>query len=111
HIQTTFFSPHLPPACPVLPLSLHDALPICNPCPEYQPLLQGPPNGPETLRLALDRLQQAYDSRVAGVWWDRPRQTLTVRMTGDRSEEHTSEHQSREKLVCRLLLEKKKKNK
>src|SRR5436309_6871057 len=29
---------------------------------------------------------------------------------GRRSEEHTSELQSREKLVCRLLLEKKKKN-
>src|SRR5690606_39820800 len=28
--------------------------------------------------------------------------------SGDRSEEHTSELQSREKLVCRLLLEKKK---
>src|SRR6266511_4819004 len=30
--------------------------------------------------------------------------------TGRRSEEHTSELQSRENLVCRLLLEKKKKN-
>src|SRR6266511_3866571 len=30
-------------------------------------------------------------------------------LTGDRSEEHTSELQSRENLVCRLLLEKKKK--
>src|SRR5690606_40734604 len=30
---------------------------------------------------------------------------------GTRSEEHTSELQSRENLVCRLLLEKKKKNK
>src|SRR5215475_14957540 len=30
---------------------------------------------------------------------------------GHRSEEHTSELQSRENLVCRLLLEKKKKNK
>src|SRR5436309_12538610 len=30
---------------------------------------------------------------------------------GDRSEEHTSELQSRENLVCRLLLEKKKYNK
>src|SRR5690606_42016964 len=29
---------------------------------------------------------------------------------GERSEEHTSELQSRENLVCRLLLEKKKKN-
>src|SRR5258707_10254307 len=31
--------------------------------------------------------------------------------TRDRSEEHTSELQSRQYLVCRLLLEKKKKNK
>src|SRR5436309_6488460 len=31
-----------------------------------------------------------------------------VRLTRNRSEEHTSELQSREKLVCRLLLEKKK---
>src|SRR5690606_39998762 len=35
----------------------------------------------------------------------------SVQMTmQERSEEHTSELQSREKLVCRLLLEKKKKN-
>src|SRR5690606_41073415 len=36
-----------------------------------------------------------------------------IRSDGDipRSEEHTSELQSRENLVCRLLLEKKKKNK
>src|SRR5690606_39823476 len=32
-----------------------------------------------------------------------------VRLAGPRSEEHTSELQSRENLVCRLLLEKKKK--
>src|SRR5690606_41416401 len=32
-----------------------------------------------------------------------------LRRGGDRSEEHTSELQSRENLVCRLLLEKKKK--
>src|SRR5690606_39532093 len=34
----------------------------------------------------------------------------TVSFTGSRSEEHTSELQSRENLVCRLLLEKKKSN-
>src|SRR3712207_7498157 len=33
------------------------------------------------------------------------------RYTGERSEEHTSELQSRQYLVCRLLLEKKKKKK
>src|SRR5690606_40369193 len=34
-----------------------------------------------------------------------------LKMNGKRSEEHTSELQSRENLVCRLLLEKKKENK
>src|SRR5262245_63916580 len=34
-----------------------------------------------------------------------------VELLGDRSEEHTSELQSLRHLVCRLLLEKKKKNK
>src|SRR5215475_15788963 len=34
---------------------------------------------------------------------------FSVRWTQSRSEEHTSELQSRENLVCRLLLEKKKK--
>src|SRR3712207_8617930 len=36
---------------------------------------------------------------------------LDVRGVGLRSEEHTSELQSRQSLVCRLLLEKKKKHK
>src|SRR5690606_41843093 len=41
--------------------------------------------------------------------WLAPRTTRLVGLTGDqRSEEHTSELQSRENLVCRLLLEKKK---
>src|SRR5690606_40102799 len=37
------------------------------------------------------------------------KENLSVRETEARSEEHTSELQSRENLVCRLLLEKKKK--
>src|SRR3712207_7916260 len=36
--------------------------------------------------------------------------TITNSLFGSRSEEHTSELQSRQYLVCRLLLEKKKKN-
>src|SRR5690606_41365472 len=36
---------------------------------------------------------------------------ITIKAHSVRSEEHTSELQSRENLVCRLLLEKKKKNK
>src|SRR3712207_6994207 len=37
-----------------------------------------------------------------------PPPDLPTRSSGDRSEEHTSELQSRQYLVCRLLLEKKK---
>src|SRR3712207_8683854 len=36
--------------------------------------------------------------------------TMTTRSPATRSEEHTSELQSRQYIVCRLLLEKKKKN-
>src|SRR5437870_1711866 len=54
--------------------------------------------------------------RVARVVVCNPRQNALLKAgnksdTGDRSEEHTSELQSRGHLVCRLLLEKKKKNK
>src|SRR5215208_8185415 len=43
-----------------------------------------------------------------GAWWSAPRPSTS--RSGARSEEHTSELQSRGHLVCRLLLEKKKKN-
>src|SRR3712207_7696188 len=45
-----------------------------------------------------------------GVDPDRPVALVADRHLGLRSEEHTSELQSRQYLVCRLLLEKKKKN-
>src|SRR2546422_8169770 len=69
-------------------LSLHDALPIC-PC-----FLMG-------ATLEFDFPADAFISDSATVQIDPPE--------GDRSEEHTSELQSRLHLVCRLLLEKKKK--
>src|SRR3712207_8846083 len=46
--------------------------------------------------------------KYAGVSVQRPLHTYEQNVTG-RSEEHTSELQSRQYLVCRLLLEKKKK--
>src|SRR5690606_41678240 len=61
-------------------LSLHDALPICS-------------------AGSTKRWTWTWRRYRAGSW----------RAPG-RSEEHTSELQSRENLVCRLLLEKKKKN-
>src|SRR3989449_4985716 len=48
-----------------------------------------------------------FDEFVRGDHWDY--RVLDARSAGDRSEEHTSELQSRLHLVCRLLLEKKKK--
>src|SRR3712207_8769083 len=67
-------------------LSLHDALPICLPRP------------------------CAYGSELNQVWTNLLDNAIDA--LGDRgtirSEEHTSELQSRQYLVCRLLLEKKK---
>src|SRR5215469_2209206 len=63
-------------------LSLHDALPICR---------------------AVDERRACVPSR------HRPDASRGKTCAG-RSEEHTSELQSRRELVCRLLLEKKKKN-
>src|SRR5206468_5274260 len=48
----------------------------------------------------------AADRRIARCSWGPPQEHLAIR-----SEEHTSELQSRSDLVCRLLLEKKKKKK
>src|SRR5207302_3602438 len=50
---------------------------------------------------------QSHDFSVIAGFDQRALQTRDVRL-GARSEEHTSELQSRENLVCRLLLEKKK---
>src|SRR5690606_41540257 len=68
------------PATPeIYTLSLHDALPIC---------------------WAASRMRMRNSSSVNREWGRRSPRA--------RSEEHTSELQSRENLVCRLLLEKKK---
>src|SRR5205809_6171372 len=72
-------------------LSLHDALPICHA--EPRPARQdAAAHGTEAHRLG-DGLRIVRK---------------VVRRGGERSEEHTSELQSRLHLVCRLLLEKKK---
>src|SRR3712207_7206134 len=75
-------------------LSLHDALPIFRACPRPVPSVAPHLSAGATLaaqgpfRAALLRVQ--------------------LRRVRPRSEEHTSELQSRQYLVCRLLLEKKK---
>src|SRR5947209_14488599 len=63
------------------------------------------------IRRWLEVLLPIYTAALVVVWF-RPEQTpmiLTMSMSDSpRSEEHTSELQSRQYLVCRLLLEKKK---
>src|SRR5436305_4529255 len=71
-------------------LSLHDALPIS--CPGVPALCSCETRSP-LQRQGFDRVGRGHPENLAG---------------RRRSEEHTSELQSRPHLVCRLLLEKKK---
>src|SRR3712207_7387503 len=73
-------------------LSLHDALPI------YDPVKGG-------VGLAAAATVEPVADRLAA----RGRDRAGAAQLRERSEEHTSELQSRQYLVCRLLLEKKKK--
>src|SRR5258708_13923024 len=73
-------------------LSLHDALPISN-SRRSSPLARSRVGAASTPRLAPP------DKEAAASWH---------RSAAARSEEHTSELQSPDHLVCRLLLEKKK---
>src|SRR5690554_8107431 len=74
-------------------LSLHDALPICRGFGEVPPQSLLPPG--------LQHNWPPGAGETASPLYERPKQ---------RSEEHTSELQSRPHLVCRLLLEKKNTN-
>src|SRR2546427_7976603 len=72
-------------------LSLHDALPICIASRRLSPtpIARSTANGPRACPLST---------------------TACARHGSSRSEEHTSELQSQSNLVCRLLLEKKKRD-
>src|SRR5690606_40883597 len=79
------------------PLSLHDALPI------YHEAWPAPVHSRCRSMLTVRSIGPRMSSCVPA-----PRTLPRHRRNSGRSEEHTSELQSREKLVCRLLLEKKK---
>src|SRR5207249_11217619 len=82
---SSFFFFNATPTPEIYTLSLHDALPIRT-------------------RLSTPRARIVRTTPL--------RETVTIDLRAEsRSEEHTSELQSRFDLVCRLLLEKKKKNK
>src|SRR5438094_5144590 len=86
-----------PPPTEIYTLSLHDALPISRPLGGARVLARGIAR---TVRAAA----ADHEAVEAGAGLERSGST-----NGARSEEHTSELQSPYDLVCRLLLEKKKK--
>src|SRR5690606_39600281 len=93
-------------APPALPLSLHDALPISQP--QHLTNLEHR-NLPERHdRHFLDpSTSERRQSTNNGTETGGPPEVVPSLAERWRSEEHTSELQSRENLVCRLLLEQK----
>src|SRR5690606_42140449 len=88
-------------------LSLHDALPIWLPRPASLPSTGEGADAMEWVLIGLVVLVVAVIGYAIVLY----NQLVRNRQLVERSEEHTSELQSRENLVCRLLLEKKKKTK
>src|SRR5690606_40241722 len=102
-----FFSLRATAPTTIYTLSLHDALPI------YRRVRQrrAPPLQPRAGSGHAPRARRALRAqRRAAARRHRPDAGVVgrARQAQGRSEEHTSELQSRENLVCRLLLEKKK---
>src|SRR3712207_9120650 len=95
--RTDFFFFNDPATTEIYTLSLHDALPISA---LRTPPHQGPLRLPHRTR---SRRPMAHLPPRRHRDRDRP----TLAGLSQRSEEHTSELQSRQYLVCRLLLEKK----
>src|SRR5690606_41029157 len=75
-------------------------------------LMQFNGEGVQHVAFLTDDLIKTWDAlKASGTrFMTAPPATYYEMLDGRRSEEHTSELQSRENLVCRLLLEKKKKN-
>src|SRR5262245_65506782 len=89
---------------------------MITPCPSLLPLFINDTPTPEIYTLSLHDALPISEGRhvlASHVFWDAaPGQSPAFSQLWEvRSEEHTSELQSLRHLVCRLLLEKKKKNK
>src|SRR5207253_10255699 len=100
-----------PPPTHISTLSLHDALPISVTLPASN---RGSGRTKSAARISVGAaaVQTSLNARMRALLRDAG-VPITVRqlliLSAGRSEEHTSELQSRGHLVCRLLLEKKKK--
>src|SRR5205809_5683326 len=97
HLPELLFFFYATATAEIYPLSLHDALPISR-------LLEDVARTFAEHGANIVSYGGVVDDQLAKNWY-------TAELGDVRSEEHTSELQSRLHLVCRLLLEKKKKNK
>src|SRR3712207_9567332 len=84
----------------IYPLSLHDALPIFS-------ILPAVPDTPVDVYVNGERLLDDFAPGTLTDPQQLPAGSYDIQIFPARSEEHTSELQSRQYLVCRLLLEKK----
>src|SRR5690606_40814948 len=98
-LRSSFFF-HATATTEIYTLSLHDALPISLP---VSPAFRMKVSIPVSNQCLMPWNRR--EPLPAGYW------ATPAHLMHYRSEEHTSELQSRENLVCRLLLEKKKKRK
>src|SRR3712207_7613098 len=101
HVFFTFFFFNDTATTEIYTLSLHDALPISPCCLRFFKS-----SSPEIPGVVIP-----YGSSISSISFSLKIPSSRINfLTDSRSEEHTSELQSRQYLVCRLLLEKKKKN-
>src|SRR5690606_39976044 len=110
NLATPTLRGHGPATTAISTLSLHDALPISDFL-AVSVRINADSTGPATLNvngLGARPLKKANGNDAVGL---KANGIYTFRYNASRSEEHTSELQSRENLVCRLLHEKKKRKK
>src|SRR5687768_17875183 len=88
-------------------LSLHDALPISK----FHPYEKEKTTSKTSSITSVARSNIRSEGKISPLKFINYCKSMTGRAICARSEEHTFELQSRLHLVCRLLLEKKKKNK
>src|SRR5438034_5821402 len=92
-------------------LSLHDALPICAEGVGAAELrVQGESRSHSLRHPCVEQPDAAGCAGAHATGLSHERRHIQPRRVARRSEEHTSELQSHSDLVCRLLLEKKKRN-
>src|SRR5690606_41378376 len=103
-----YISPNVSAPSDISTLSLHDALPIL-PYDAFSPHQDLVSERLQTLHALMQHAVDVLLVPVTTALYRLAPPSFLAAYTFSRSEEHTSELQSRENLVCRLLLEKKKK--